>query len=161
MIALLTRVPLTLWLAIAVGIWGGIGHLKAHRLQSTWDAAKLEQAEIGRESERMARKADYLKAEAERGVRDAVFARSKITQTAADNLASTNRRLQDALAAAEASRASGNTEAICGVNGARGEALERLLGESAELVREGGERVRKLSDQIQGLQEYTNQVCLK
>ena len=161
MIALLTKIPLTLWIAIAVGIWGGFGHLKAYRLQSTWDAAKLEQAEIGREAERMARQAEYLKAQAAREVQDAGFARSKATQAVAANLASSNRRLQDDLTAAKAARSSGDAEAICGVNGVRGEALERLLSESAELAREGGERVRKLSDQIKGLQDYTNRVCLK
>lgn len=161
MIALLTKIPLTLWLAIAVGVWGGVGHFKAYRLQSTWNAAKLEQAEIARESERMARQAESLKAQAAREVQDALYARSKDTQAAAANLASSNRRLQDDLAAAKAARSSGDAEAICGVDGARGEALERLLAESAELAREGGERVRKLSDQIKGLQDYTNQVCLK
>lgn len=161
MIALLTKVPLTLWLAIAVGVWGGFGHLKAYRLQSTWDATKLEQAEIGREAERMTRKAEYLKAQAAREVQDAVYTRYKATQVVAANLANSNRRLRDDLAAAKAARSSGDAEAICGVNGARGEALERLLAESAELAREGGERVRKLSDQIKGLQDFTNRVCLK
>lgn len=160
MIALLTKVPITLWLAIAVGVWGSFGHIKAHRLQSAWDTAKLQQAEIARESELAARKAEFLKAQAAREVQDAVFNRVKATKTAITNLTGTNRRLQDALTAAKVTRTSANAEAICGVDGARGEVIERLLAESAGLAREGGERVRELSDQVTGLQDFTNRVCV-
>lgn len=160
MIALLTKVPITLWLAIAVGVWGSFGHIKAHSLQSAWDTAKLQQAEIARESELAARKAEFLKAQAAREVQDAVFNRIKATETVVANLANANRRLQDTLTTAKTNRASGNAEAICGVDGARGEVIERLLAESAGLAREGSERVRKLSDQVTGLQDFTNRVCV-
>lgn len=161
MISLLTRTPITLWLAVVIGIWGGYGHLKAYRLQSSWDAARLAQAEISRESERMARQAEFKVAQAAREVQDDVYARAKKTQIALSTANAINRQLRDNLSAAKASRAITTAETVCGVDGKRGEAIERLLGESFELVAEGAERVRKLSDTATGLQEHINKVCVK
>lgn len=160
MISLLAKVPITLWLAIAIGIWGGYGHLKANRLQSSWDADRLAQAEIARESEILARKAEFKAAQAAREVQDNVYARVKQTQAALSNANTVNRELRDTLAAAKADRTDITAEAICGVDGKRGEALERLLGESFELVTEGAKRVRELSDTATGLQDYIGRVCV-
>lgn len=160
MIAILSRVPLLLWAVIGVGIWGGYGHLQYTRLQSEWERYKLAQVELVLENQKSIRAAEVAKHAALQEVQNSYYAKAKEARNIASKLKSTNDKLQDALFTAEADRASSNPTTICGVNGERGKVLERLLGESAELVREGGERVAELSAKTTGLQRYIGEVCI-
>lgn len=159
---LLTKVPITIWLAGAIAIWGAYGHSKYKSLRSEWDRYTLEQVEIRAEAERQARIVEDKKRENLRSLETAYYEQVKTSQTYANNVRSINDRLRKSIQAAQTSRieAGTNTATECTVDARRIEALERLFIESVGLVEEGAGRVGELSAKTSALQRYISDVCL-
>lgn len=160
LISVFARVPLTVWLCIALAIWGGIGHVRTASLKADIAQYKLAQAETNAESERLARKAESLKNEAARKEQNLYADRIKAVTRDSALQSATVASLLNQLETAKSTAGSADSAAICGVDGRRGEVLERLLAESAKLVGEGGERVRELSAKTASLQGYIDRVCV-
>jgi F0F1-type ATP synthase membrane subunit b/b' len=150
-LTLLGRIPVWVWLAAAVTVWGFNGYWQADRLRK-------QQQEVELESSKLAEKARLHAKEQARQIESDFRKRMQDASAVSSTLRNQLGKLRE--------QASGSIEinrdaiAICGIDGERGRVLERLLNESAELAIEGAERVGKLSAKTTALQDYIERVCV-
>lgn len=138
------------WLVVGVlmagaglgGFFKGIGYEKDKQAR-----VALEQSENNRELERQASRANAK-------VDDDYTAKIRAADASAAVTRSELGRLRSAVANLPAT-----PEAPQCFDGERDATLRRLLGESAELVAEGNERVGSLTAKVGGLQSYITEVC--
>lgn len=141
-------------------MWGAFGYFKASSLQKDIAEYKLAQAEVNAEAERLARRAEQARAEASREVVNAAITRAKVSESRNTNLNAAVGQLRKQLENNTTDTTGGDTATTCGVYEQRSELYSRLLAESTELVREGSERVGRLTDKATSLQEWVKRVCL-
>jgi UDP-N-acetylmuramyl tripeptide synthase len=148
----LRLIPIYAYVIAGVALWGFYGHYKAN----AYEKAKYE---ADAESLRIAAKASAKKAAAATKVDQTYVIRAREAETRVATLSANNSQLQQLLANKDNSAR--DAIAVCGIDGERGKALERLLAEGAELAREGGERVARMGTKITALQEHIVGVCVK
>jgi hypothetical protein len=146
---LLRLVPIWVWPLLLVGAWGLHSNYKANRLEKA-------QAEAHAEALRLTARVEARKREEAREVERDYAQKLKIAAVTTARLRATESGLRKQLA----SNTPRDAAAICGVDGERGRTLEELLGESAELAREGAEEVVRLGAKTAALQDHIKRVCV-
>jgi hypothetical protein len=149
----LLRVPLWLYLAAGLFVWGAWGQYKNNETQR-------ERLEAAVETQKLARQAEARKAEAARKVDEAYRRKLKDVVLANAVLSTDADGLRSLLQTAPGVGVDYDAIAVCGIDGERGRALERLLDKSAELLQEGAGRVAELTAKTTALQEYAQSVCV-
>lgn len=148
---LLSRIPIWLYAIVAVLVWGGYGHWKA-------DQCVKQQKEATAEAVRLLNRSETTKLINARNVDQAYAQKLRKISSDTQSLRAANDRLQSLLA--NQSNTTNNTTAGCDTDDERRKTIERLLGEGADLAREGAERVRVLGAKTAALQDYIRGVCL-
>lgn len=148
---LLRVIPIWAYAVAALVAWGAYGHWKSNR----YEKARVEAAA---EAQRLTSRIEAKKQADNREVEAGHAKRVKVVTANATSLRNANSELQQLLARKGIDPT--DTTTICGADGKRGEALERLLKESAGLVEEGAGRVEFLGAKTASLQDYIRRVCV-